>query len=244
MFSKKLSVALALVASLAAACSSTGAQDAADPGGTGSSSSKLAIGCSALSLNTSLLACGATDITAFDTATQLQTQLATQMQSIFTSVTLAPDLAGNQVIITSTAPEFATLFGGQIIAPLNPVGVFSATIPFQVGALVPDFGLVANIWGQIPLSFDGTLALPLTTTALAAPLAPTLIAPDLLALPGAVGTDLAVQSTSTISATSTATQTATASLAAAQMPLTFWISTPIDATAPFFCNGSLPLFCQ
>lgn len=231
MVSKKWLGALVALVAATGACSS-GEPNA--PEATGSTSAKqvATIGCTPLATGTPFLSCGALSSTNVALATQVQTQLSAQMQTMFASVSLVPDFTANTVAITSPDAAFGTFFGPQIVAPLTTAGVFTAAIPFAVGDIAPGFNLVANIWGAIPVWNS-----PLWTGGAMPALNTSLFTPAPL-LPGFGATGFA-----NTSAAFNSSAANTAAFSAATMPLSLWISTPLDGTFPLACNGAMPLGC-
>jgi hypothetical protein len=231
MGSKKLIGALAVAAMCSGACAAGGpGSDPSATENTGTSESPVvaSLACTPLLTTTApLLTCGATAAAQLSVATSLQTSLAAQMQLAFANVTLLPQIAQNQVILSSTATAFTSFFGSQIIVPLTPTGMFTTVIPLPVSALAPGLALSATVFGFLPnvLPVIPT-TLPVVTTSL---------------LPAATSTQFAAFNTAALSSITSTVNTAT--LAAATMPLTVMITTPIDATLGLTCSGAIPLGC-
>lgn len=215
MVTKKLLSALALLSTCLGACSSSGSPTDTTENTKAAQITSLA--CTPLLATTNpFLSCGTLTAANLQLASSVQAQLLTGLQASFASLTIAPDIAANQVILTSTVPQFATFFGPKIIVPLLPDGVFTTTIPVLVDGIAPGFALNATIFGILP----GTLNPAFTTTL----------------LPG-------FTSSATLSASTTATLSSSLALTATTMPLSIIFSSPFLATAPFTCSGSLPLSC-
>lgn len=228
MVSKKLISALAVAACCSGACASSapsGDPTASENTSTQQSADISSFACTPLlTATTPLLTCGAGAAAQLSLATSVQTSIAAQMQAAFANVTLLPQIAQNQVIISSQAAAFTSFFGQQIIAPLSPVGLFNVAIPFSVGTLAPGFTLTANVFGFIPGVLP-TVPLPTIDTTL---------------LPAVNQAQFAAFNAATIS-TMTSFQTQT--LASMTMPLTVLITTPLNAALPLTCSGTVPLGC-
>jgi hypothetical protein len=230
MVSKKWLSALGAVAICTAGCATSDPSAPEQTGNTSSAQVIAPLACAPILTTTlPLLSCGAMAASSVALASSIQTSIMASMQTAFTSLTLTPDLVANQVVLTSTAPAFTTFFGPQIIAPLTPIGWFTAAIPFPIGTLAPGFNLTASVFGIVP----GMIP-PIATVTPA--LLPPLVTPVPFAPFGAAST----AAFSTAAATSTAT---TAAFSAATMPLTFFITTPIVDGFPITCSGAIPLTC-
>lgn len=234
MGSKKLIGALVAAAVCSGGCAAGGS--GSDPGATENTSAAqsdvvASLACTPL-LNTSaaLLTCGASTAAQLSLATSLQTSLAAQMQLAFANISLLPQIAQNQVILSSQAAAFTSFFGSQIIVPLAPTGMFTAVVPLSVGTLAPGLTLSANVFGFLP----GVL--PVIPTTL-----PTVTTPLLPVLTPAPLTTTAFNTSAFSALTSSAINTST--FAASTMPLTIMITSPIDASLGLACSGAIPLGC-
>lgn len=223
MFKKLLSL-IALITVFALGCANGGPTPSAEEPNSSSSSQLVApLTCTpVIATATPFLSCGALASTSITAATDIQTQLIAQMNLALASLTITPDFVANQVVITSSAAQFSTFFGAQIVAPLISSGVFMTSIPI-VAPFFPDgFTLTANIFGMVP----GII-----------PVSPTVFTP---ALTTSIANTAAIDTTATVGATNAASFGA---LTATTMPLTVFITTPVGLTAPFTCSGALPLGC-
>jgi hypothetical protein len=232
MLSKKLLSALAAVAICSGACSS-GDPAGSEPTASAESRQVATLTCTPLfATQAALLNCGASVSTQLATASSIQSTIAAQMQAAFATLTLTPNFAANQVVITSNAAAFSTFFGPQIIAPLTTAGAFTAAVPFTVGTIAPGLNLVANVFGTVPGLF--------TPFATGAPLFST----PFITGTAATNASLAAFNNATLNAAQVNSAALnTAAVNAAMMPLTFLISTPTIVAAPLICSGSIPLGC-
>jgi hypothetical protein len=216
MVSKKWYSLIAAAAIFTGACASNppSGSSGTEQTGTATAPEVAPLACTPLLTSAPFLTCGALDTTQLDLATSFQTQIISQMQAALASLTVTTSLAASQVILSSQASQFATLFGSSIIAPLTPAGLFTVQVPLLLGGISPDLNLVVNVFGAIPW---------LTPFPTAAPLA-------------------SITTSATLAATNAALAANTAALSAATMPLTFVVS-PAVATASFSCLGAMPLGC-
>jgi hypothetical protein len=234
MASKKWFSLVAVAAIFAGACATNTPSGGSsfEQTGTAAAPEVAPLACTPLLSTAPSLSCGALDTTQLDLATSFQSQIITQMQAALASLTLTTNMASSQVILSSQASQFATLFGTQIIAPITPAGLFTVQVPLLLGGISPQLNLVANIFGAIPwLTPFGTAApviSPIDTTL--APIDTTL------------GTSSAFNSSAFNSSAFNSSTFNSATFSAATMPLTFVIS-PAVATAPFTCLGAVPLGC-
>jgi hypothetical protein len=225
MLSKKWFSLVAAAAIFTGACASNAptGSSGSEHTGTAESPEIAPLTCTPLLTTAPFLSCGALDTTQLTLATSFQSQIVTQMQAALANLTVTTNLAANQVILSSQASQFSTLFGSQIIAPLTPAGLFTVQVPLLLGSISPNLNLVVNVFGAIPWLFPFGTAAPLLT--------PTIVTP--------------IDTTASLATTAAATSAATTSLATlgtATMPLTFIIS-PAVTTAPFSCLGAMPLGC-
>jgi hypothetical protein len=227
MLSKRWLGVLALVGTTATACSSsdgpTAPTSGEKAGGTTAAQIANPFACTPL-LQTSMpfLSCGALSQAGITTAATIQTQLVSQLNLALASVTLMPDWANNQVVISSAAAEFSTFFGMQITAPLMASGFFMTSVPLTLAGFPDGFALTCNIFGLVP----GVLGAA----------NPAVFAPAITPVVAGAG---AVSATTSASFSASSTTT----LAAASMPVSFFITTPIGVAAPLTCSGALPLTC-
>lgn len=161
MFKKPLSL-IALSAVYAIGCANGGPTPSSEePRSTSSSQLIAPLTCTpVLATTTPFLSCGALASTDLTAASTIQTQLVSQINLALASVTITPDFTANQVVITSTAAEFASCFGNQIVAPLIPSGVFMTSVPIALPFFPDGFTLTANIFGMVP----GVASTQLATT--------------------------------------------------------------------------------
>jgi hypothetical protein len=227
MVSKTWFSLLAAAAIFTGACATnTPSGSSSEQTGTAAAPEVAPLACTPLLSTTPFLSCGAVDTTQLDLATSFQTQIIAQMQAALSSLTLTTNLTSSQVILSSQASQFSTLFGTQIIAPLTPAGLFNIQVPLLLGGISPQLNLVANIYGAIPWLTPFGTAAPLLS-----PIDTTLAA-----------SNVAINSAATSSAAFNSAAFNSATFSAATMPLTFVIS-PAVATAAFTCLGAMPLGC-
>jgi hypothetical protein len=214
---------VAAAAIFTGACASNAPSGSSGTEQTGTAESPVVapLTCTPMLTTAPFLSCGAVDTAQLTLATGFQSQIIAQMQAALASLTLTTNLTSQQVIISSQASQFATLFGTQIIAPLTNAGLFTVQVPLLLNGISPNLNLVVNVFGAIPW---------LTPFPTGAPL----ISPALLTTP--------TLATSTLATSTTLAANSLATFSAATMPLTFIIS-PAVATAPFTCLGAMPLGC-
>jgi hypothetical protein len=181
-----------------------------------------------------LISCGATAASQVALASSVQATLATQMQSAFSTLVLTPSFSANQVAITSQATEFATFFGSQIVAPLTAGGAFSVAVPLSLGTLAPNVSLVANVFGAVPF-----VSTPFATAS------PGFAGPDPITAFNTANASFASFNTAAFNtaAVNTAGGLNAAAFNAASMPMTILITSPLTATTPLVCSGTVSLGC-
>jgi hypothetical protein len=224
MGSKKWFSLVAAAAIFTGACASNAPSGSSGTEQTATAESPVVapLACTPMLTTAPFLSCGAASTAQLSLATSFQSQIITQMQAALANLTLTTNLSAQQVIISSQASQFATLFGTQIIAPLTATGLFTVQVPLLLGGISPDLNLVVNVFGAIPW---------LTPFPTGAPF----ISPALLTTP-------TLSTSTTLAASSAAAVNSAATFTSAAMPLTFIIS-PAIATAPFTCLGAMPLGC-
>jgi hypothetical protein len=92
----------------------------------------------------------------------LNTALTTAFTPFLSTMQFVPNLAMNQVVISSSSAAFTGLFGPAIIAPIATNGTFAVSAPFALGGFagVP---LFANFTGALPFANGLIAAGPLTS---------------------------------------------------------------------------------
>ena len=208
-------------------------QAASEQAGSASATEMAPLVCTPLyTAQAPLLTCGASAATHMALARRVEAKTTAQMHAAFARLTLAPNFAPNQVVITSRAVEFASLFGAPILAPLAPGGAFTIAAPLTLGTQAPNVTLVANVFGAVPaLSGPFATAAPLWS---AGPLAPATEANASFAAFNAAALASAALNSSALDR---------AAINVATMPLTILISTPTTAAAPVVCSGAISMEC-